>query len=307
MEFKDYYSVLGVDKNASQDEIKKTYRKLAKKYHPDKNPGDKAAEEKFKEISEANEILSNPEKRKKYDKLGQNWNSYQNAGSSGDEWFRNYASSEQGGGYHFSGNFDDVFNKTGGFSDFFEAFMGGGFDFGKGNRPGPRKGGDYEANLNISLEEAFSGTEKQFVLDGRTIKVKISPGVKEGQKLRLKNQGAESRTGGEKGDLYLNIKIDKHHVFERKENNLYYDLDVDLYTALLGGKKQISTIDNKLINITIPKETESGSILRIKQMGMQNESKTYRGDLFVRINVKMPKNLSEEETKLIQQLAGLRE
>lgn len=319
MEFKDYYAVLGVDKKATQDEISKAFRKLAKKYHPDKNPGNKEAEDKFKEISEANEVLSDPEKRKKYDQIGANWNAYQNAGGAqgagGGDWFRQYnwtgqSGADSGHGYG-SGNFGDMFGDLGGFSDFFQAFMGGAFGGGtaqkKSSRTQPRKGSDYEGVLSISLEEAIHGTERQFTIDGRTIKVKIQPGMEEGKKLRLKNQGAESRYGGEKGDLYLTIKYEKHPFFEKKDDDLYYPLDVDLYTAILGGKKEIRTIDGKRINVKIPPESNNDTLLRISGMGMKKSgSSSERGDMFVQIKIIIPKNLSEKEKQLFKQLAELR-
>ncbi|MGE5683491.1 MAG: DnaJ C-terminal domain-containing protein [Bacillota bacterium] len=317
MEFKDYYRVLGVDKNATQDEISKAFRKLAKKYHPDKNPGDKAAEEKFKDLSEANEVLSDPEKRKKYDQIGANWNAYQHAGHGGnaDDWFRQYTSTNQTagnqGGFGYGGDFKNIFGDFGGFSDFFQAFMGGGFGAGsaqkKSQKGQVRKGADYEGVLSISLEEAFHGTERQFTIDGRTIKVKIEPGLEEGKKLRLKEQGAESRYGGERGDLYLTIKYEKHSLFERKGIDLYQDLEVDLYTAILGGKKEIRTLDGKRIKLTIPAETANDTFLRVSGMGMKaSRGSNQRGDLFVRIKVGIPKNLNEQEKKLFRQLAEMR-
>ena len=308
MEFKDYYKILGIDKSASAEDIKITYRKLAKKYHPDKNPNDKSAEEKFKEVSEAYEVLKDPEKRKKYDTLGSNWKQYQESGGPNEDWFRNFNQSGQGGNYQFSGNFSDVFGNVGGFSDFFESFFGGGGRT-KGSRGFanvPQKGNDYEASLTISLEEAHKGVEKQFAINGKTLKVKITPGIEEGKKLRLKNQGGEGNTGGEKGDLILNIKFEKHPYFERKENDLYYDLNVDLYTAILGGKKELTTLDGKRINIVIPKETENGKILKVKGMGMNKQGRSDRGDLFVRINISIPKNLTDEEIKLFEKLKSLR-
>ena len=308
MEFKDYYKILGLDKQASADDIKKAYRRLAKKYHPDKNPGDKSAEEKFKEVSEAYEVLKDPEKRKKYDTLGANWKHYQNTGGPNADWFKNFNQNQQGGSYQFSGSFNDLFGNVGGFSDFFESFFGGGgrtrSASGFGNIP--QKGNDYEASLTISLEEAHHGVEKKFVVNGKTLKVKITPGIEEGKKLRLKNQGGEGNSGGEKGDLYLNIQIARHPYFERKENDLYYDLDVDLYTAVLGGKKEVTTLDGKRLNIIIPKETENGKILKVKGMGMNKSGRTERGDMFVRINVTIPKNLTNEETKLFEKLKSLR-
>ncbi|MGE5497562.1 MAG: DnaJ C-terminal domain-containing protein [Syntrophothermus sp.] len=309
MEFKDYYEVLGVAKTATQDEISKAFRKLAKKYHPDKNPGDKAAEDKFKDISEANEVLSDPDKRKKYDQLGANWNAYQNAGGNdAGEWFRSYGGGSQAGGQGFKGEYDNIFGNFGGFSDFFQAFMGGAFGTGqKGGRTSQRKGADYEGVLSISLEEAFHGTERQFSIDGRNIKIKVEAGLEDGKKLRLKNQGAPAPGQGEKGDLYLTVKYEKHPVFEMKEPDLYYNLEVDLYTAVLGGKRQLRTIDGKKININIPPESDSGTLLRVAGMGMKRGRKTdARGDLFVRIKVIMPKNLTDAEKKLFRELAGMR-
>ena len=309
MEFKDYYKILGVGKNATADEIKKAYRQLAKKYHPDKNPGDKSAEEKFKEITEANEVLSDPEKRKKYDMLGANWKQYQTSGkTSANDWFNQFSSGSSGGAHGFTNNFNDLFGGAGGFSDFFESFFGGGF--GSPNRTGTRtqsrKGKDYEAKMNISLEEAYSGTEREFTVDGKRLKVKIIPGIEHGKKLRLKNQGGEGLAGGERGDLYLTINIDKHNLYERRGNDLYFNFDVDLYTAILGGKKQLRTLDGKIINVTIPKETDSGTVLRMRNMGMQKINSKDRGDLFVKIFVRIPKNLSTEEKALFDKLAKLR-
>jgi len=305
MEYKDYYKILGVDKNATKDDIKKVYRRLAKKYHPDKNPGDKASEEKFKEVTEANEVLSDPEKRKKYDQLGSNWKQYQNAGAEASYGHRNYQAGNQGDGVHYSGNFDELFGNVGGFSDFFESFFGGTTNQAKQSRP--RKGKDHEALLRISLEEAHTGTEKEFLLDGKKIRLKITPGIEQGKRLRLKHQGSNGIAGGEKGDLYINIRIDDHAQFARKGNDLYCDLNVDLYTAILGGKKNLKTLDGKTINVNIPPETESGTSLRIKGMGMHHSNDTnLRGDLFVKIIVKLPKHLSSKETELFKELSLLR-
>ncbi len=309
MEFKDYYKILGVDKSANADDIKKAYRKLAKKFHPDKNPGDKSAEEKFKEVTEANEVLSDPEKRKKYDMLGSNWKQYQSTGRSPDQdWFKNFSTDGQNE-FKYSTNFDDIFG-GGGFSDFFENFFGGGFSSST-KRENPfsrgRKGSDYESLVKISLEEAYAGTEREISVNGKKLRVKINPGIEDGKKLRLKNQGAESSSGGEKGDLYLIIKTDKHQLYERRDNDLFFTLQVDLYTAVLGGKKQIKTLDGKIINIDIPKETDNGKILRLKGLGMPKSGNVkQRGDLFVTISVKLPKNLSSKEIKLFNELAELR-
>jgi|UniRef100_A0A832G8B9 curved DNA-binding protein len=311
MEFKDYYKILGVDKNATQEEIKRAYRKLAMKYHPDRNPGDKSAEEKFKEITEANEVLSDPEKRKKYDTLGANWKHYEHAGQGFDDFFSQFGGAQGGGGrtYTFSGDLGDLFGNLGGFSDFFESFFGSrgrkqsGFtsqDYSQQSAAGI----DLEADLNITLEEAFNGGERIINVDGKKVKIKINPGTKDGQKLRLKGLGRARKQNGQRGDLYLNIHILQHPFYEIKDSDLYYNLDIDLYTAVLGGKEYIRTLDGKTISINIPEGTDSGSILRLKNLGMQKDSG--RGDLFVRINVTVPKNLSEEEKQLFRKLQSLR-
>lgn len=310
MEFKDYYKILGLEKTATKDEIKKAYRKLAMKYHPDKNPNNKAAEDKFKEITEANEVLSDPEKRKKYDTLGANWKQYQHAGTDFDDFFSQFGGAKRGGdtSYEFSGDINDIFgNMGGGFSDFFESFFGGG-----GRRSGSgshgfqsqQTGVNVEADLNITLEEAFNGSERQISVDGKKLKIKINPGTKNGQKLRLKGLGRSRTSNGNKGDLYLNLHILQHPFYEIKDDGLFYNLDVDLYTAVLGGKEQIKTLDGKTISINIPEGTESEKILRLKNLGLQNNYG--RGDLFVKIHVTVPKDLSREEKELFNKLKTLR-
>lgn len=312
MEFKDYYKILGVEKSATQDEIKKAYRKLAMKYHPDRNPGNKSAEEKFKEITEANEVLSDPEKRKKYDTLGANWKQYQNTGTGFDDFFSQFGGARRSGGttYEFSGDLGDLFGGMGGgFSDFFESFFGGGgrrtrSEFGSQGFQSQPAGVDVEADLNITLEEAFNGSERQISVDGKKLKIKINPGTKDGQKLRLRGLGRSRSTSGNKGDLYLNIHILQHPFYEIKDDKLYYNLDIDLYTAVLGGKEKIKTLDGKTISINIPEGTESEKILRLKGLGL---FKNYgRGDLFVNIHVTIPKNLSREEKELFKKLRSLR-
>lgn len=307
MEFKDYYKILGVAKGATKEEIKKAYRKLAKQYHPDANPNNKAAEEKFKEITEAHEVLSDPEKRKRYDQLGANWKNYRTGGGNTDDWFRQYAGGQQGGGFNFSGNLNDLFGGVGGFSDFFESFFGGGQRARTGGAEwnAARKGRDYESTMTITLEEAFAGVERQILVDGKKLKIKIQPGTTEGTKLRVKGQGGKSSSGGESGDLYLVIHIAEHPFFERKGDDLYYNLDVDLYDALLGGKEQISTIDGKSIVVVIPKESDPGKLLRVKGMGMIGKEGT-RGDMIVKLNINVPKKLSQKEINLIKQLKDLR-
>ena len=308
MEFKDYYKVLGVDKNSSQDEIKKAYRKLAMKYHPDRNQDNKKAEEKFKQVTEANEVLSDPEKRKKYDSLGSNWKQYQSQGQGFDDFYSNYGRGGGGAQYSYSGNLDDLFGNISGFSDFFESFFGrSGTATGRTQRVRSRKGQDFEATLYIPLIETYNGTTKEISVGGKRVRVKISPGTKDGKKLRLKGLGNEGMNGGEKGDLYLTLKIEKDPYFELDGNNLYYDLYVDLYTAVLGGKKQVITLGGKTVNITIPKSTDSGKVLRLKGLGFPNsENSNIYGDLLVRIKVELPQNLTIEEKELFKKLASFR-
>jgi curved DNA-binding protein len=313
MEFKDYYKILGVDKNATQDDIKKAYRKLAMKYHPDRNPSDKSAEEKFKEITEANEVLSDPEKRKKYDSLGLNWKNYQHSGKGFEDFFSQYSrrqTSSAGDSFEFSANFSDFVGGIGGFSDFFESFFGGkskgtysGFNF--GNQNSKSSAIDVEADLNITLEDAFNGAERQIIIDGKKIKIKINPGIKDGQKLRLKRMGRSRISGGLKGDLFIKIHILKHPFFEIKDDDLFFNLDIDLYTAVLGGKENIKTLDGKRINLNIPPGTESGKVLRLKELGMKIDDGK-RGDLLIKVHVSIPKDLTDEEKKIFSKLKDLR-
>jgi len=310
MEFKDYYEILGVDKSSSQDEIKKAYRKLAMKYHPDRNEGNKNAEDKFKQVTEANEVLSDLEKRKKYDKLGSNWKQYQSQGQGFEDFYSHFGDGGRGRSgkqYNYSGNIDDLFGNISGFSDFFESFFGGSGSAGRQPGGRGRKGQDFEATLYIPLIEMFNGTTKEISIGGKRVRVNIAPGTKDGKKLRLKGLGNEGMSRGEKGDLYLTLKIEKDPYFELDGNNLYYDIFVDFYTAVLGGKKQVITLGGKTINVTIPEGTDSGKILRLKDLGFptSENSKNY-GDLLVRIKVELPQNLTNEEKELFKKLASFR-
>jgi curved DNA-binding protein len=310
MEFKDYYKILGVEKSATKEEISKAFRKLAVKYHPDKNPNNKTAEEKFKEITEAHEVLGDPEKRKKYDALGANWNQYQTSGGGFEDFFSQYGGGKRGGTtYEFSGDFGDLFGHMGGFSDFFESFFGRGgrssrSDFGSQGFQAQQVGVDVEADLNITLEEAFNGSERQISIDGKKLKIKIIPGTKDGQRLRLKGLGRAGTDEGNKGDLYLNIHILQHPFYEIKDDELFYNLDIDLYTAVLGGKENIKTLDGKTISINIPSGTESEKVLRLQNLGLLNNN--MRGDLFMKLHVTTPKNLTDKEKKLFKELSKLR-
>ncbi len=310
MEYKDYYKILGVDKKADKAEIKKKYRKLAQKYHPDRNPNNKAAEEKFKEISEAYEVLSDDEKRAKYDQLGANWQQYQHAGGEGFD-FSQWA--QQGAGRRYrTASFDEVFGNSG-FSDFFESFFGGSFSGGGfGSRQGRRttrqhiKGQDYQAELRLNLTDAYHGVSTVLNVNGEKIKVNIKPGVKDGQKLRVKGKGGKSPTGGESGNLILKISVINNTNFTVNGNDLHLVQDVDLYTAVLGGKITVNTLKGP-ININIPPETQNGKVLRLKKLGMPVYGKKDEfGDLYVKINVVLPKNLSPQEKELFKKLSDMR-
>jgi curved DNA-binding protein len=295
MDFKDYYTVLGVDKKASQEEIKKAYRKLALKYHPDKNQGDKTAEEKFKEVAEANEVLSDPGKRKKYDELGSNWEQYENVTSSGP-----YG---QGRSYEsFYGDPEGFFGSGSGFSDFFESFFGGrgngsaGFSFGF-----DRPVADLQGELSVDLQEAYNGTQRIVDLGGEKINVKIKPGVHDGLKLRVKGRGTKGNEGS-RGDLYLTVKVAAHPVYERKGDDLYMTQAVDVFTTLRGGKAAISTFSGKL-NISIPECMASGKRVRLKGKGMPIYNKPGQyGDLYVKLVIKMPESLTAEQRQVLRQL-----
>ncbi|HEY5125673.1 MAG TPA: DnaJ C-terminal domain-containing protein [Ignavibacteria bacterium] len=315
MEFKDYYKILGVEKKSSGDEIKKAFRKLAIKYHPDKNKGSKASEEKFKEINEAYEVLGDKEKRKKYDELGVNYNSYQQSGQHGGfDWSR-YAGGGQPSGsgntnFNFEGDFGDLFSGSG-YSDFFEKIFGGGFGPDqRGRRTYTRRSGvrgnDYSAVIEITLEEAYTGVSKIFKVANQSIRLNIKPGIPDGHILKISGKGSPGVNGGQPGDLLVTIKVLKHKTFERDVNNLHATLPVDLYTAILGGKLEVKTIKG-MIKLDIPKGTGNEKILRLGRMGMPLYGKINEfGDLYFKVEVIIPKSISEKEEKLFTELKKLR-
>ncbi|RPI41677.1 MAG: J domain-containing protein [Bacteroidetes bacterium] len=325
MEYKDYYRTLGISKDAAQDEVKKAYRKLAVKYHPDKNPDDKSAEERFKEVSEAYEVLRDPEKRKKYDRLGANWEQFEHAGT-GDHGFSRGSSRGPGGGtYYFEGDLGDLFGEAGaggGFSDFFRAFFGDsrgpqggfgepftGFDDerqGPGRRTPTFRGSDMKAELEISLSEAYRGATKVFSVDGEKLRVSLKPGTYDGQEIRIRGKGGRGDGRGDSGDLYIRIRVRPGADFEMDGYDLIYKADVDLYTAVLGGKLEVDTPAGKL-SVNIPAGSQSGKKLRLKGKGMPVYGKPGRsGDLIVHLNVVIPKNLNKEELELFRKLKAIR-
>ena len=294
MRLKDYYKILGVVPSATTQEIKTAYRIAALKYHPDKNPGDKKSEEKFKEINEANDVLSDPEKRKKYDELGENWQQQYQQAPGGYGNARGGRSGRQGGSQFYSSGEESQF------SDFFESFFGSGAGgFGSSRRGGMQmKGEDYQAETTITLEEAFHGTSRQVNLAEQSLNLKLKPGIATDQVLRMKGKGGPGVNGGPAGDLFITIHVSRHPRFDRKGDDLYFDQPLDVVTAVLGGKLPVECLD-KAVNINIPPGTDSDKTFRLKGMGMPRyDVPGERGDSFVRVIINVPKNLNEQDKEL---------
>ncbi|MCA9859317.1 MAG: J domain-containing protein [Thermomicrobiales bacterium] len=347
LEFKDYYEALGIDRSADESQIKAAFRKQARKHHPDVNPGDAGAEERFKEVNEAYEVLSDSDKRKLYDRYGEEWQRYKEAGYTGDEpaddarrsgaddfgtWFTGSS-----GGYTHTD-----FSSTSDHSDFFETLFG---SFG-GNRrgaetftrtaPRPRRGQDIEAEVEVSFDEAFRGTKRRFDIqaeeicptcggtglvrnticptcDGsgyipriKTIEVKIPAGVHSGSRVKVAGQGGAGDAGGPNGDVYLIVKVADDKRFTREGDNLRSEVDVPMFTALLGGKVQVTTPTGR-VELTIPVETQQGRVFRLRGQGMPKLKKSgERGDLLARANVVLPTNLTDREKALLEELRSLR-
>lgn len=306
MEYKDYYQILGVDKKASAEDIKSAYRKLAKKHHPDKNPGDKAAEEKFKQINEAYEVLGDAEKRKKYDTLGENWKQYGQPGGAGGP----FGNSAGGGGYSFEGDISDLFGGAGGsqFSDFFEQFFGAGAGGNnRRSRPGSRafKGQDYESEFQISLLEAYTGTSRIIQADGQQLRVTTKPGAYDGQVLRIKGKGGKGSSEQQHGDLYVHIKVLPHPSFVRKGDDLFLTHTIDFYTAVLGGEVIVPTLTTP-VKLTLAPGTQNGKTIRLAGKGMPIYDKPGQfGHLYVQWQVEVPQNLSVRQRELFEELRKL--
>ncbi len=310
MEYKDYYKILGVSKDATQEEIKRAYRRLARKYHPDVNPGDKSAEEKFKEINEAYEVLGDPEKRKKYDALGADWRRWQQAGAPGDfDWSRWTTGTPGGAEFRWTTveDLEDLFGSGSPFSDFFEQIFGG---VGRraGRRAGPRKGRDLEVPVELTLEEAYHGTRRLIDLgDGRRIEATIPRGVREGAKVRLAGQGAPGVAGGPPGDLYLVVHLRPHPEWRREGDDIHADVPVDIFTAVAGGEVPVRTPGGTVM-LRIPPRTQNGRTFRLRGKGMPNMRHPDRyGDFYAHVKLVLPQDLTDEEVSAIRELARRRQ
>jgi curved DNA-binding protein len=311
MDYRDYYKVLGVARTASGKEIRRAYRRLAREYHPDHNPGNKVAEERFKEINEAHKVLTDPDKRRKYDSLGASWHQWQRMGRDPHDFdFAQWFAPGPGRARAEYSGLDDLFREAGGFSDFFQSVFGG-----TATQPTMRwrqtqarsRGGqDYEQPLHITLEEAYQGTSRVLEVAGERLEVRIPPGVKTGSKVRLAGKGGRGVRGGPAGNVYLMIKVLPHRVFERKGDDLYCEVPVDLCSAVLGGEVQVPTLKDP-VQLKIPPETQAGCSFRLRKQGMPLlHDPSRRGDLYVKVKIVLPRRLTAREKELFQELARLR-
>ncbi len=322
MEYKDYYKTLGVSRDATMDEIKKKYRKMAAKFHPDKNPGNKRAEAKFKEIGEAYEVLKDPEKRKLYDQVGSDWKRYQQAGAGAEDFNWGQYARQGGGGQRVNINMEDLFGagrhggQAGGspFSSFFETLFGGG-GFGNGGDPFAQSRSqhtrqrqpvqDTEAEIRVSLEDVMKGAEKNLRIDGEKVKIKIPAGIEDGKRLKLKGKGKPAATG-ERGDLFLKVNIDVPEGVEYKGKDIYQTVPVHVSKAALGGEITVPTLNGR-VKLTLPPETENGKMFRLPGRGLPVMGKSgSKGNYFIRIELKLPDKLTDKEKELFQKLADQR-
>lgn len=297
MAFIDYYTVLGLDKNASTDEIKKAYRKMARKYHPDLNPDDQEAKQKFQQINEAQEVLTDSEKRKQYDKYGEQ---YGERWKEGEQYEQHRQSQQQqqsyGGGYdEYTGSFDD--NQ---FSDFFESLFG---NKSGGGRQAVFRGQDFNAELTLSLREAYTTHPHTFTVNGKQVRITVHAGVANGQKIKLKGYGGAGTNGGPAGDLYITFRIAEDSEFKRVKDDLYATIDLDLYTAVLGGTITPETLDGK-VKLTIKPETQNGTKVRLKGKGFPVYRKDGSfGDLYLTYVIKIPTDLTDKQKELFKALS----
>jgi len=303
MDYKDYYKVLGVERNASEDDIRKAYRKLAMQYHPDRNPNDKQAEERFKEINEAYQVLSDPEKRGHYDRLGSDYSNWQRRGAPGDFNWDQYGGFPGGVRVEYSGDLDDLFGGAGGFSDFFRTIFGqqaGGGGAGTRTRTRQQQPQGYQQELEISLEEAFHGATRLLQADGKQKQVRIPAGVRTGSKVRVAGAGPNGL------DLYLIVDVKEDPRFERRGNDLHTTATVDVFTAILGGEAEVETLAGK-VKLNIPGGTQPEQVFRLAGRGMPSvKNKNEKGDLYVRLKVQIPKYLSPKQRELLEEASRIK-
>ncbi|KUO78879.1 MAG: molecular chaperone DnaJ [Desulfosporosinus sp. BRH_c37] len=328
MDFKDYYVSLGVAPDADEKTIKKAFQKLAKKYHPDVNPGDKAAEAKFKDATEAYQAISDPEKRRKYDELRQDYQQWKSRGGRGDYNWDRWQSNPGGGGggtqTHTMSpeDFAEMFGGSGfggfggeGYSDFFSTLFGGGGGQGRGQGRGcsggstvrhARAGQDHEVEVQVTLEETYHGTTRVIRTGEKQIEAKIPKGVRTGSKVRLTGQGGPGISGGSSGNLYLNVIVSPHALFIRDGDDLRADLPIDFYRAVLGGEVSIHTFGGEVL-LKIPPLSQSGRKFRLRGKGMPNlEQPLQHGDLFAELSIVLPEGISEQEITTLRELANQR-
>ncbi|WP_418639016.1 DnaJ C-terminal domain-containing protein [Winogradskyella sp.] len=294
MAFIDYYKILGISKSATENDIKKAYRKLARKYHPDLNPNDKDAEQKFKEINEANEVLSNAENRKKYDEYGEHWQhaeEYEKAKQ--QEQYQRSSQSTQGG--YSEEDFSDFFGN-----------MFGGRASGSGGKQVKFRGQDFNAQLQLDLKDVYTTHKRTLTVNNKNIRITIPAGVENGQVIKIKGHGGKGMNGGPNGDLYIEFSVVNNSPFRRDGNNLYIAIDLDLYKALLGGEIMVNTFDGK-VKLKVKPETQNGTKVKLKGKGFPKYKKEGQyGDLYVTYNLKLPENLSAKEKELFTELSKLR-
>ena len=308
MDFKDYYEILGVSPDADAKTIKQAYRKLARQHHPDVNPGNKEAEEKFKTINEAYQALSNPEQRKKYDELRAQYQRWQQSGRNPRDFnWQNWAAQpgqEPNVQYGTPEDFEDLFGGESPFSDFFSSIFGQ--SRGRSRPSGPRKGQDVEAVVDLSLEEAYHGATRALQIGDRRIEARIPAGVRTGSRVRLSGQGEPGRNGGAAGDIYLSIRLLPHPNFELEGDDLHTEVPVDIYTAVIGGEVHVPTLDRPVM-LKMPTKTQGGKTFRLSGRGMPRMGDPKkRGDLYVRVKLMLPENMTEEEVNTFRSLVAKR-
>jgi len=316
MEYKDYYDILGVSRDADEKEIKSAFRRLARKYHPDVNPDDPQAEDRFKELNEAYEVLSDPEKRSKYDRLGADWRRYQQSGGRpGDFDWSQWTTGAPGWGgervhvqYGTPEDLEDLFGGASPFSDFFSQIFGGMGGTGRPSPGGfgygarPQRGQDFEQEVEISMREAHEGTSRILQKNGRRLEVKIPPGARTGTRVRMAGEGGSGAAGGTEGDLYLRVKVAPDPQFERRGDDLYVTVPIDLYTAVLGGQAQVPTLGGP-VTLTIPAGTQNGCVFRLRGKGLPLlRQPEQHGDLYAKVEVQLPTDLSPRQQELFEEL-----